>query len=100
MADVGRVRVAVDVAEPLVFGRVGVARADVARLQGFELLLGAEFVGLGGWVRDFFKGGRKREEWGGMGRGGGLKRRNGRDGNGDVPFLVFMVCVVWDVWCV
>ena len=36
-----------DVAEPLVLGRVGVARADVARLQGLELLLGAEFVGLG-----------------------------------------------------
>lgn len=46
MADVGGVAVAVDVGGPFVLGGVGVAGADVAGLQGFELLLGAEFVGL------------------------------------------------------
>lgn len=46
MADVGRVRVAVDVGRPLELGGVGVAGADVAGLELLELLLGAEFVGL------------------------------------------------------
>lgn len=46
VADVGGVAIAVDVGGPFVLGGVGVAGADVAGLQGFELLLGAEFVGL------------------------------------------------------
>ena len=46
MTDVRGVRVAVDVGRPFVLGRVGVAGAHVAGLQRFELLLGAEFVGL------------------------------------------------------
>lgn len=46
VALVGSVRVAHDVRRPLVLGRVGVSRADVLVLQRFELLLGAEFVGL------------------------------------------------------
>ena len=50
MADVAGVRVAMDVAGPLELGRVRVARADVARLELFQLLLGAEFVGLEGLV--------------------------------------------------
>jgi hypothetical protein len=52
------VRVAHDVRRPLVLGRVGVAGSDVFVLQRFELLLGAEFVGLDGllvgdqgWIR-------------------------------------------------
>jgi hypothetical protein len=40
------VRVAHDVGRPLVLGRVGVPGANVFVLQRFELLLGAEFVGL------------------------------------------------------
>ena len=53
-----------DVAEPLVLGRVGVARADVAGLEGLELLLRAEFVGLLGLLGlGFF--------WGGYMKGGG-----------------------------
>ena len=46
MADVGRVRVAVDVGRPLELGGVGVARAHVAGLELLELLLRAELVGL------------------------------------------------------
>lgn len=45
---VAGVAVARDVRGPLVRGGVGVPGADVLVLQGFELLLGAEFVGLGG----------------------------------------------------
>jgi hypothetical protein len=45
------VRVAHDVGRPLVLGRIGVPGADVFVLQRFELLLGAEFVGLEGCVR-------------------------------------------------
>ncbi len=68
MSHVRRVAVPLDVADPFVFRRVGVARADVARLQRFELLLGAEFVGLGkGRVS---KGGRGEGGEGGMGGGG------------------------------
>lgn len=48
MAHVRRVAVPLDVARPLELGRVGVARADVARLQRLELLLRAELVGLCG----------------------------------------------------
>jgi hypothetical protein len=43
---IGSVRVAHDVGRPLVLGRVGVPGANVFVLQGFELLLSAEFVGL------------------------------------------------------
>ena len=71
MADVRGVGVAVDVGDPFELCGVGVAGADVARLQGFELLLGAEFVGLGG-------GGLV-----GGGEGGGGK---GRGRGGDVPW--------------
>ncbi len=48
MPDVRRVAVAVDVGGPFVLGGVGVAGADVARLELLQLLLGAEFVGLRG----------------------------------------------------
>lgn len=47
VADVARVRVAGDVGGPLVSGRVCVAGANVLLLERLELLLGAEFVGLG-----------------------------------------------------
>lgn len=57
--DIRRVAVAVDVRGPFVFGGVGVAGPDVARLELLELLLRAEFVGLGWGL-----------EWGGGGRGG------------------------------
>ena len=50
MPDVGCVAVAVDVGGPFVLCGVGVAGADVARLEGFELLLRAEFVGLFFWA--------------------------------------------------
>lgn len=46
VALVAGVRVARDVRRPLVLGGVGVPRADVLVLQRFELLLGAQFVGL------------------------------------------------------
>lgn len=46
MPDDGRQRVAVDVGAPFPTRRVGVAGADVFRLQALEFLLGAEFVGL------------------------------------------------------
>ena len=49
-----------DVGDPFEFRGVGVAGADVAGLEGFELLLGAEFVGLGGglvWGVDWGEGG-------------------------------------------
>lgn len=45
VADERTVAVAHDVGRPLELRRVGVAGADVARLEGFELLLLAEFVG-------------------------------------------------------
>jgi hypothetical protein len=51
MSLVGRERVARNVRGPFVFGGVGVTRADVFVLQRFELLLGAEFVGLRSTVR-------------------------------------------------
>ncbi len=64
-----------DVGGPVVLCRVGVAGADVAGLEGLELLLGAEFVGLegegGGLV-----GGKEGGEGGGEG------------GRGDGPLLV------------
>jgi len=44
----GGVRVAHDVGGPLMLGGVGVTGADVFVLQGFELLLCAEFIGLPG----------------------------------------------------
>lgn len=43
---VGSVGVSGDVGGPFVFCCVCVAGADVFVLEGFELLLGAEFVGL------------------------------------------------------
>ncbi len=46
MADVAGEAVALDVRLPFPGGGVGMAGADVAGLQGFKLLLGAEFVGL------------------------------------------------------
>lgn len=45
MPDIRRIAVADDVGFPFVLGCVGVAGADVAGLQGFEVLEGAEFVG-------------------------------------------------------
>ena len=47
VALIAGVRVARDIRGPLVLRRVGVASADVFVLQGFKLLLGAKFVGLG-----------------------------------------------------
>lgn len=45
MSDVRGVAVTDDVGGPLVLSRVGVTRADVAGLQGLEVLEGAELVG-------------------------------------------------------
>lgn len=50
VSDVRGVAVADDVGGPLVLGRVGVARADVAGLQGLEVLEGAELVSHFGWL--------------------------------------------------
>lgn len=44
MPDITRIGISHDVVGPFVACRVCVARADVFRLQGFELLEGAEFV--------------------------------------------------------
>ena len=44
MADIASVTIAVDVGRPLELRGVGVSRADVAGLEGFEVLEGAEFV--------------------------------------------------------
>ena len=44
MSDVGGVAVAVDIGGPFELCCVCVAGADVARLEGLELLLGAELV--------------------------------------------------------
>ena len=82
MADVAGVGVAVDVGDPFEFGGVGVAGADVARLEGFELLLRAEFVGLGGGVSG--------------GGGGGFKRGGGGEGRGNVPWLWWGVNGEWN----
>jgi hypothetical protein len=46
MSNIGSVRVAVNIRCPLELGGICVACADVACLQGFELLLGTEFVSL------------------------------------------------------
>jgi len=64
--DVGRVAVAVDVGRPFVLCGVGVAGADVAGLELLELLLGAEFVGLGGGGGGV--SGEGKGKWGGDGR--------------------------------
>lgn len=45
MTNVRSVAVAHDVGGPFVFGCVGVSGTDVAGLEGFEILEGAEFVG-------------------------------------------------------
>ena len=52
MADVGSTAVALDVGQPLVLGRVGVTGADVAGLQGLEVLESAELVGHFGGIRE------------------------------------------------
>lgn len=46
MALVAGIRVAGDIGGPLVLRGVGMTGSDVLVLQRFELLLGAEFVGL------------------------------------------------------
>ena len=66
MAEVGSEAVAVDVGCPFEFRGVGVAGADVAGLELLELLLGAEFVGLGWSVLDV----RERSIWWGSWREG------------------------------
>lgn len=84
MADVGGVAVAVDVGGPFVLCGVGVAGADVAGGEEFELLVGAEFICLWGCVRGVGgeyiqierRGGERREGGGEGGWGGGA---------GDVP---------------
>lgn len=48
MSYIARIAVAMDVGGPFVLCCVGVAGADVARLELLELLLGAEFVCLVG----------------------------------------------------
>lgn len=45
MANVRSVAVADDIGGPFVFGCVGVTGADVAGLEGFEILECAEFIG-------------------------------------------------------
>lgn len=90
MANVGSVAVARDVGGPFEFRDVGVAGADVARLELFELLGCAQFVCLGDVSRgkgmvgmgegEGGEGGRKGEEGkeegeGGRGRGGGGEGR-------------------------
>jgi len=50
------IRVAHDIGRPLVLGCVGVPSADVFVLQGFELLLRAEFVGLVGRLVSIYGG--------------------------------------------
>lgn len=50
MPNIRRIRVTLDIAGPFETGGVGVPGADVARLEGFELLSGAEFVCLEGEV--------------------------------------------------
>ena len=47
MTDVTSVTVAMHVGRPFELGRVGVSGADVAGLELLQLLLGAQFVGLG-----------------------------------------------------
>lgn len=71
-----------DVRHPLVFGCVGVPRADVPRLELLELLLGAEFVGLGLRGVSLVGGGRREE-----GEGGGGRRGEGEGRGG--PFFFF-----------
>lgn len=44
MADIASVAIAMDIGRPLEFSGIGVSRADVAGLQCFEVLEGAEFV--------------------------------------------------------
>lgn len=63
MTDVRGVAVAMDVGGPFVLCGVGVAGADVAGLQSFELLLRAEFVGLEGGIsgEDGWREGRGEE---------------------------------------
>lgn len=46
MPNITRIAVPLDIGGPLELGRVGVACAHVAGLEGLELLLSAEFVGL------------------------------------------------------
>lgn len=48
MSHITRITVSLDIGRPFEFRRVGVSGADVAGLELLELLLGAEFVGLGG----------------------------------------------------
>lgn len=45
-----------DVGGPFMFSRVGVAGADVSRLELLELLLCAEFVGLNGEEKRLLEG--------------------------------------------
>lgn len=45
MSNVRGVAVAAEVLEPLVLGGVRVSSADVAGLEGFEVLEGAKFIG-------------------------------------------------------
>jgi len=76
MTNIARVRVALDVGGPLEARGIGVAGADVAGLEGLELLLGAEFVCLVEGVSIFCK----------------------RGGEEDLPFcLVRMLCVLDEV---
>lgn len=49
MANVRGLGVANDVGHPLVLGGVCVASADIAGLEGLEVLEGAQFVGHFGW---------------------------------------------------
>lgn len=68
MPDVACETITVDVGGPFEFGGVGVAGADVAGLQLLELLLGAEFVCLGGSVSGVMGRGRRESLGGRKGR--------------------------------
>jgi hypothetical protein len=66
VADVGSTAVALDVGQPLVLGRVGVTGADVAGLQGLEVLESAELVGHFGGIGElevFLSVRREKKRW-------------------------------------
>lgn len=46
MPDIAGIAIAMDVVRPFMLGSVGVASPHVARLELFELLLGAELISL------------------------------------------------------
>lgn len=64
MANVGGVTVAKDVVGPLVLGGIGVAGANIASLEGLEVLEGAQLVSHGErWVEVGWRRRRCGEVW-------------------------------------